>query len=87
LKVETDIIASITASLIGGAVIQVIMYIETFKTDVIASIGNIIMCLRSHCLISSSITVSSFILTTSFSEIKGKMLNLMINIYYRLFVL
>jgi hypothetical protein len=35
LKVETDIIASITASTMGRVVILVIMYVETFKTDVI----------------------------------------------------
>jgi len=34
IKVETDIITSITVSLIGRAVILVIMYVETFKTDV-----------------------------------------------------
>ena len=33
LNVETDIIASITASPIGRTVILVIMYVETFKTD------------------------------------------------------
>jgi len=34
MKVETDIIASITASPVGQAVILLIMYVETFKTDV-----------------------------------------------------
>jgi hypothetical protein len=33
LKVETDIITSIAASPIGRAVILVIMYVETFKTN------------------------------------------------------
>ena len=32
---EIDIIARITVSLIGRAVILVIMYVETFKTDII----------------------------------------------------
>jgi hypothetical protein len=40
LKVKTDIIASITASQTGGAVILVIMYVEIFKTDVIVLIGD-----------------------------------------------
>jgi hypothetical protein len=35
LKVETDIITSIAVSSIGWTVILVIMYVETFKTDVI----------------------------------------------------
>ena len=48
LKVETYIVTSISASLIGRAVILVIMYVETFKTDVIIVIGDIIMCLTSH---------------------------------------
>jgi len=43
-KVEKDIITSITASLIG----RLIMYVETFKADVIVVIGNVIMCLTSH---------------------------------------
>ena len=34
LKVETDIITSIAASPIGHPVILVIMYVETFKTEV-----------------------------------------------------
>ena len=39
MKVETDIIASIAASLIEGAVILVIMYVQTFKTDTIVFIS------------------------------------------------
>jgi hypothetical protein len=35
LKVETDIITSITASPMGRVTKLVIMYIETFKTDII----------------------------------------------------
>ena len=34
LKVKTDIITSIAVRLIGRTVILVIMYVETFKTDV-----------------------------------------------------
>ena len=47
----------------------VIMYVETFKTDVIVFIGNIIMCLTSNWLIIFSISHSR-ILTNS--EIIGK---------------
>ena len=39
LKVETDIIASIAASLVGLVVILVIMYVEIFNTDIIVFIG------------------------------------------------
>ena len=48
LKVETDIIASISASLTGRAVILVIMYVEIFRTGVIVFIGNVITCLMSQ---------------------------------------
>jgi hypothetical protein len=48
MKVETDIITNITVSLIGRAVLLVIMYVEIFKTDVIIFIGNVIVCLTSH---------------------------------------
>jgi glycine betaine/choline ABC-type transport system substrate-binding protein len=41
MKVETDIIANITASLIGQALILVKKSVETLKTDVIVVIGNI----------------------------------------------
>ena len=49
-KVETDIITSIASRLIGRFEILVIMYFETFKTDVISFISNVnvIMCLMSH---------------------------------------
>jgi hypothetical protein len=40
MKIETDIITRITASLIGKAVILVIMYVEIFQTDVIVFISN-----------------------------------------------
>ena len=43
LKVETDIIANISASLVGRAGIFVIMSVEAFRTDVIAFIGCVIM--------------------------------------------
>jgi hypothetical protein len=48
LKVETDIIASISVSLTGRAVILVIMYVEIFRTGVIVFIGNVITCLMSQ---------------------------------------
>ena len=45
MKVETDVIATITASPIN----------ETFKTDVIVFTGSVIMYLTSHWLISWSV--------------------------------
>ena len=65
LKVETDIITSMTMSLIGRAVILVIMCV---KTDVIVFIGNVIMCLTSHWLIVFSIRVRLSLLTRSYGE-------------------
>lgn len=47
VKVETDIFASITVSLIGRALILVIISVETFKADIILCINNIIMYLTS----------------------------------------
>ena len=41
MNVETDIIDSIAASLINPTVILVIMYVETFKTDVIIFTSNV----------------------------------------------
>ena len=42
LKVETDIITSISASpIIGQTVILVIMSVDTFKTDIIVFIGHV----------------------------------------------
>jgi hypothetical protein len=41
MKVETDIITSIAVSLIGRAGILMIMYVETYKTDVIVFINNV----------------------------------------------
>ena len=49
INVKTDIITSITTSLIGGAVILVIMYVKTFKTGVLVFISSVIICL-SVCL-------------------------------------
>ena len=45
MKVETDIIARITHSPVGQAVIIVIINVETFKTDIIVFIRKVIMCL------------------------------------------
>ena len=64
-----------TASPIGWAVI---MYVETSKNMVIDIIGNVIMCLTSHCPIIFSIRVSWLILTVSLVELKGKMSKLSI---------
>ena len=72
LKVETDIITSMKTSLIGQAVILVIMCVKTFKTDVIVFIGNVIMCLTSHWLIVFSIRVHLSILTRSYGETNYK---------------
>lgn len=76
LKVETDIIVSMAASLIGCAVIPVLSYVKTFKLDVIVFIGNMIICLTSHWAITFSIMVSPLILKISFCDIKGKMYKL-----------
>jgi hypothetical protein len=70
LKVETDIITSMV-------MILLVMQVETFKTDIIVLIGNVIVCLASHWPIFSSIRVDSLILTISLSEIKGKMAKLL----------
>ena len=43
LKIETDIVISIAASPIERAVIQVILFVDTFKIDVVGFIGNVIM--------------------------------------------
>lgn len=45
MNVETDIISSITASLIVKAEILVIMYVKSFKTAVIVLICIVIMCM------------------------------------------
>ena len=71
LKVETDIITSIKASSIQQAVI---MYIETFKTEVI-----FIMCMKSNNFQYKSKFVDTD--NISFVEIKGKMPKLQIKWY------
>jgi hypothetical protein len=49
MKVETDIMGRIAARLAGQAVILVIIYVETIKTDVIDFIDNIIIvCFTTH---------------------------------------
>ena len=93
LKVETDIITSITVSPTGWAVI---IYVEIFKTGIIVFIGDVKMCSTPHwpiifnirvsscaCelrtdLIFLWIKVSSVIQTLSVAHIKGKMFNLLI---------
>ena len=47
LKVETDIIANISASPKGRAGIYVIMSLKAFRTDIIVFIGDVIMCFMS----------------------------------------
>ena len=84
LKVET-----------GRAVILVIMYVEIFHTGVIVFIGEVKICLRSHCPIIFNIRISSLacelrtdlifkvslvIQTLSAAHIKGKMSNLSLNL-------
>jgi hypothetical protein len=68
MKVETDIITSIAVSLIGRAGILMIMYVETYKTDVIVFINNVT--LTNHF---QYYRVSSLMQTISLGEINGKM--------------
>jgi len=79
MKVKTDIIVSIAAVQTERAVILVIMYVETFKTDVIDLISSVMICMMSHWLIIFSIMVSPLILKISQDKIKGKMYKLPIN--------
>ena len=81
MKVETNIITSIWASLIGRTVILVIMYVKTFKADIIVYISDVIMCLSSHWLIFFSIRVSLLRLAMSLAEIKRKISMLLIVMY------
>jgi hypothetical protein len=67
--------------LIGRAVTLVTMFVETFKTDVIIFIGDVIMCLTSDWLI--IFQYQSVRLILKISEIKGKMSKLLINHEYR----
>ena len=48
LKVETDIIANISAIPIERAGIFVIIFVEAFRTDVIVFICDIVMCFTSN---------------------------------------
>ena len=48
MKVKIDNTKSIVVSPEGQAVILVILYFKTFKTDVIVFICNVTMCLMSH---------------------------------------
>ena len=49
MKVETVIFTSITEeSMIGRAIILVIIYVKTFTTDVIVFNGYVMICLMSH---------------------------------------
>jgi len=60
MKVKTDIFVSIAASLIWQAVMLFIIYVKTFKTDVIVYIGNVIMCLTSHWVTDRYYTLMTF---------------------------
>ena len=92
LKVETDIIANISANLIGRTGIFVIMSVEAFKTDIIVFIGDVIMCFTSDWQINLGMQVTtdlvflwikviSVIQTLSAAHIKGKMSNLSITFF------
>ena len=59
LKVETDIIANISVSLIGRTWIFVIMSVEAFRTDVTVFIGDVIMCSTSDWSIQLSMQVTN----------------------------
>jgi len=49
LKIETDIlITNIVSIPVDRAAILVIMYVETFNSDVMFFIGHVIMCFTSH---------------------------------------
>ena len=77
VKIETEIIASIKASPIWQAVILMLMCIETFKSDVIIFIGNIIMYLMPHWPIISNNRITKLILTISLCKINGQMSKLL----------
>ena len=85
LRVETDIIASITVSLNWRAVILLIKHAERLKTVVF--IGNIInkMCLTSHWSIIFRIMVSPLTLEISMGEIKAEMYKLPITANYKVY--
>ena len=76
MKVETDIIASVTTSPIGWAII---MYVETFKIDVIGMKRIMWRYTDRYLPISKSVF---WLLTIPLIEIKGKMSNLQIIFLY-----
>ena len=85
LKVETEIIVSISASPIGRSVIQKITSVETIEMSVILFISYIIINTTRplNCLIFQSITTKdspSLIMEISGNKIKGKIIKLSINI-------
>lgn len=73
LAVVTSDIASITVSTIRPVVILVMMYVETFITEVIVFIDIKHHRMTSQLPIFSSIIVNLLILTISHEEFKGKM--------------
>ena len=75
MKVETDVIASITASMIGRAAILVMMYVEIYNIYFIVFIGYVT-------LTDSLQYQSQFIyLMIRLNEIKGKISKLLIKSY------
>lgn len=72
MKLETDIIASITASLVGRTKIPVIIYLETFKTNVFIGVSLTIIFNTMGSLLKLKIL---------HREIKGKMDELLIKVH------
>ena len=60
LKVETDLSLVSQSSLKGRAVIFVIMFVETFRADIIVFIGDIIMCFTSDWQINLHMRVTNW---------------------------
>jgi hypothetical protein len=60
LKVETDLSLVSQSSLKGRAVIFVIMFVETFRADIIVFIGDIIMCFTSDWQINLRMRVTNW---------------------------
>ena len=72
LKVETDIILSITLT------VSLIATILNTLDNVTVSICNVIMCLTSHCMIILVSESARLILKISLGEIRGKIFILLI---------
>jgi len=74
MKIETDIFARFTVSLIGRTVILLTMYLRHSKLTLLF-LSIMSMCLMSHWPIIFSIRVTLLILTISLIKIKGKIPN------------